>query len=161
MELADIKSKNIHKYSNVEKLDAIVQQCDEKLILRNVQEARSIIKKLVSIIKGNRDTIHNYEEQIKSGNGSIEQTMEMIKDMKQQKTDSDALRLFYMKLTMKLSRDLELFADEKEENVMAFMNINEDEDNIEQQKSFRETLEKELNIRQVFVDHANRVFGFK
>lgn len=161
MELADIQSKNIHKYSNVEKLDAIVQQCDEKLILRNVQEARAIIKKLVSIIKGNRDTIHNYEEQIKSGNGSIEQTMEMIKDMKQQKTDSDALRLFYMKLTMKLSRDLELFADEKEENVMAFMNINEDEDNIEQQKSFRETLEKELNIRQVFVDHANRVFGFK
>lgn len=161
MELADIQSKNIHKYSNVEKLDAIVQQCDEKLILRNVQEARAIIKKLVSIIKGNRDTIHNYEEQIKSGNGSIEQTMEMIKDMKQQKTDSDALRLFYMKLTMKLSRDLELFADEKEENVMAFMNINEDEDNIEQQKSFRETLEKELNIRQVFVNHANRVFGFK
>ena len=161
MEVEEIHSRTMHKYKSVGQLDDLITQCDEKLILSNVQQARIIIKSLVNVIKGNRDIIEKYEDTIRNGNGSIEQFNLKLQEMKEQKEQTDQIRLYYQRIVMKLCRDLQVVQDEEIDIVEQFMKINEDKADLDQMKDDKDFLENQLDIRQVMVDHVNKMYGFK
>ena len=62
---------------------------------------------------------------------------------------------------MKLCRDLQVVQDEEIDVVERFMKINEDKSDLDQMKEDKNFLENELDIRQVMVDHVNKMYGFK
>jgi len=48
--------KAFNSYKSTDDLDELIAKYDTKLVLRNIQEARQIIKKLVHTLKDDRKT---------------------------------------------------------------------------------------------------------
>jgi len=61
MYLAEQESKAMRNRKAAGELDELVKQCDEKLIIRNVSEARQTIKSLIASIKGTGETLEYLE----------------------------------------------------------------------------------------------------
>jgi len=130
MSLADFESTEMNEVLEEKTVDALIEYCKTDLQLRNVADARQIIKSLMSIV-----TSKNKEIFLK--NKEIERKMKLIAAFEQRAFDQEhfyleeqRLRKFYQKIVLKHIRDLDLLKDKEEAKDMFDKVVHEKEDDL-------------------------------
>ena len=124
MHLEDLESTKLNSYKTAEEIDGITEECDQRLTIRNVADARIKIKMLVSVLKADKVQIADLNTTLKEAQ-TLKASFEegKVKYEKDYKIENE-LRQFYQRKLLKLLRDMDAY-QEDEGQKLKFRVINE------------------------------------
>ena len=157
MHNAELESRIMNAEMPKPEEDKLIQMCENRLILRNTVEARSIIHQLVQALKKNRAEL-NITEKAQTVNGNvIERAQEDSKEQQLALSQERELRVYYQKTVMKFLRDSKVVKDHPKYD--QFEGFNENIKDYAAQMEFKEFLEKSLQLTLHLVGLANKIHG--
>jgi len=108
MTISEMESKTMNEVAEARTVEALIQRCNDGLVLRNMQEARSIIKEFLKIVKSKNADLINKDKTIKDKQNMVEALQQRVIDKELFYWEEQKLRYFYQRNLFKLVRDLNI-----------------------------------------------------
>ena len=158
MRIAEMESTRMNEVEDDQAVDALVQQYgDGERQIQNVNEAKTIIKQFVKIVKGKDITIRENKKYSNKQKALVDVLEERLFDKDSVIKEESILRQYYQKILLKAVRDLKVFDHDKKALNM-FQTVFEDEDEINYQRQIKIVLES-IGLAKAMDDHANKYYG--